>query len=230
MSFTLAFLALLMAAFAGWLVRQSLGAQPWVADSGAATLPLAPRYTPSSVGLLVFLAVATSIFGLTVSAYVMRMAAAPQWDFLPQPPLLWINSALLVLASLALQAAWSAARAAQSLWFARALGFGAACSVAFIAGQLLLWRELGAAGYSMTRYVGSAFFVLMGALHGLHLLGGLYALGRVVQRVQRGATLMQVRAVVGLCAIYWHYLLLVWGVLFTVLFVGAEPLYAWCRS
>jgi cytochrome c oxidase subunit III len=57
----------------------------------------------------------------------------------------------------------------------------------------------------------------MGTLHAVHMLGGLYALP-------------QVREAVGLCAAYWHYLLLVWAVLFTVLFVGAEPLYAWCRS
>ena len=62
------------------------------------------------------------------------------------------------------------------------------------------------------------------------MLGGLYALLRVVLRLQRGVALPQLREAVGLCAIYWHYLLLVWAVLFTVLFVGAEPLYAWCRS
>ena len=231
MTITLAFLALLMAAFAGWLVRQSVGVQPWVADSQTAALP--PQQvsvTASPVGLAVFLAVVTSVFGLTISAYVMRMAAAPEWDFLPQPPLLWINGALLVLASLALQKAWSAARQANAQRFAQSLGFGAACTVAFIAGQVLLWRELSGAGYSMARYVGSAFFVLMATLHALHMLGGLYALLRVVLRLQRGVALPQVREAVGLCAIYWHYLLLVWAVLFTVLFVGAEPLYAWCRS
>src|SRR5690606_13326056 len=163
MTITLAFLAVLMAVFAGWLVRQSVGVQPWIADSGTAALPPQAPITAPPVGLLVFLAVVTSIFGLTISAYVMRMAAAPQWEFLPQPALLWINSGLLVLASLALQAAWSAARHAQQQRFAQALGFGAACTVAFIAGQILLWRELSAAGYTMARYVGSAFFVLMGA-------------------------------------------------------------------
>jgi cytochrome c oxidase subunit III len=230
MTITLAFLALLMALFAGWLLRQTVGARPWIADSGAAALPAAPGFTAPRVGLVVFLAVVTSIFGLTISAYVMRMAAAPQWEFLPQPPLLWLNTALLVLASVALQLAWIQARRAQPQRFAQALGFGGACTVAFIIGQLLLWRELSDSGYSMARYVGSAFFVLMGTLHAVHMLGGLYALLRVVLRLQRGAALPQVREAVGLCAAYWHYLLLVWAVLFTVLFVGAEPLYAWCRS
>ncbi|MES0874636.1 cytochrome c oxidase subunit 3 [Sinimarinibacterium thermocellulolyticum] len=230
MTITLAFLALLMAMFAAYLVRQSVGVQPWVADALGATRPPGPILSAPSLGLLVFLAVVTSIFGLTVSAYVMRMAAAPQWDFLPQPPLLWINNALLVFASLALQTAWSAARRAQPQRFARGMGFGGACTVAFVAGQALLWRELSGAGYTMTRYVGSAFFVLMAMLHALHMLGGLYALLRVVLRLQRGATLWQLREAVGLCALYWHFLLLVWAVLFTVLFVGAEPLYAWCRS
>jgi cytochrome c oxidase subunit III len=230
MTITLAFLALLMAVFAGWLLRQSIGEQPWIADSGQAALLPPPGFTAPRVGLVAFLAVVTSIFGLTVSAYVMRMAAAPQWDFLPQPPLLWVNSALLVLASVALQVAWMQTRRAQPQRFAQALGFGGACTVAFIAGQILLWRELSGSGYTMARYVGSAFFVLMSTLHVLHLGGGLYALARVVRRIQRGSSLPELREAVGLCAIYWHYLLLVWAVLFTVLFVGAEPLYAWCRS
>jgi cytochrome c oxidase subunit 3 len=230
MTITLAFLALLMAVFAGWLLRQSVGVQPWVADSASAVLSRQAPITAPPVGLLVFLAVVTSIFGLTLSAYVMRMAAAPQWDFLPQPPLLWVNSALLLLASGALHLAWNAVRQAQAQRFAQTLGFGAACTVAFIAGQLLLWRELTGAGYTIVRYVGSAFFVLMGALHAVHMLGGLYALLRVALRLQRGAALSEMREAVGLCAIYWHYLLLIWAVLATVLFIGAEPLYAWCRS
>lgn len=232
MTYTLLFLAILMAVFVGWLVRQSVQVTPWVADTGrGAALRQAPDwFTGPRVGLVVFLAVVTSVFGLTLSAYMMRMAATDDWQFLPMPTSGWFNFAMLVLASVALQTTWSAAKRANDSLFWAALALGTGSTAAFLLGQYLLWRDLVGVGYYASAFVGSAFYALMSTLHGLHLLGGLFALGRVVLRLQQGASLAQMREAVGLCALYWHFLLLVWAVLFGALFVGAEPLYAFCRS
>ena len=63
-----------------------------------------------------------------------------------------------------------------------------------------------------------AFFYLLTAVHGLHLLGGLFVWGKTVTRMARpGAELIDVRSSVELCTVYWHFLLLVWLVLFAVL-------------
>lgn len=232
MTLTLIFLASLMAVFAGWLIRQSVAGTPWVAGS-VHIVPLRavpPGVTAPRVALGVFLAVVTSIFALTISAYMMRMAVSAEWRFLPNPQLAWANTGMLVAGSLGLQIAWMAAARERPNAFWPALTLGSGCSVAFIAGQYLLWRDLLAAGYYMTEYVGSAFFALMSALHGTHLLGGLFVLARMVRRFRRGAPLSQMRETVALCAVYWHYLLFVWVVLYSVLFVGAMPLYAWCRG
>lgn len=232
MTYTLLFLAVLMAVFVGWLVRQSVNHTPWVATAGqGAALRQAPDwFTGPRVGLAVFLAVVTSVFGLTLSAYMMRMAATDEWQFLPMPGSGWLNFALLVLASVAFQATWSAARHANSSLFWAGLALGAGFTTAFLMGQYLLWRDLVSAGYYASAFVGSAFFALMSALHGIHLLGGLFAVGRVVLRLHQGASLQQMREAIGLCALYWHFMLLVWTVLFSALFVGAESLYAFCRS
>ena len=53
---------------------------------------------------------------------------------------------------------------------------------AFLAGQLMVWRQLAAAGYFLTANPANAFFYLITALHGLHLLGGLVAWGRATPR------------------------------------------------
>ena len=63
---------------------------------GALSLP------PVKVGLGVFLAVATSLFALLISAYHMRMVGT-DWVRLPLPRVLWANTAVLVLASVAMQ-------------------------------------------------------------------------------------------------------------------------------
>jgi cytochrome c oxidase subunit 3 len=51
----------------------------------------------------------------------------------------------------------------------------------------------------------------------LHLLGGLWVWGRTTAKVLRGVEVGKVRLSVELCTVYWHYLLLVWLVLFAVL-------------
>jgi cytochrome c oxidase subunit III len=232
MTYTLLFLAVLMAVFVGWLVRQSVNVTPWVANShGGAALYQAPDwFTGPRVGLVVFMAVMTSVFGLTVSAYMMRMAATDDWQFLPQPPLSGFNYGLLVMASVALHATWMATRRDDPRYFWGGLALAAGFSAAFMLGQFLMWRDLVGAGYYASAFVGSAFFALMSALHGLHLLGGLLAVWRIVLQLRRGARLADIRESIGLCVVYWHFLLLVWTGLFVVLFVGAEPLYAFCRS
>ena len=75
MTYTLLFLTVLMAVFVGWLVRQSVNVTPWVANShGGGALYQAPDwFTGPRVGLVVFMAVMTSVFGLTVSAYVAEV-------------------------------------------------------------------------------------------------------------------------------------------------------------
>ena len=48
-------------------------------------------------------------------------------------------------------------------------------------------------------------------------LGGLVAWGRTVSKVWRGVEVAKVRLSVELCAFYWHFLLIVWLVLFSLL-------------
>ena len=95
---------------------------------------------------------------------------------------------------------------------------GAGFALLFLAGQILVWRQLSAAGYFLASNPANAFFYLLVALHGLHLSGGLVALGRSGHRVWRGTSRReQVRHSVGLCAAYWHFLLFIWLVVMALL-------------
>lgn len=232
MTASLLVLTLLIAAFATWLIRQSINVRPWIAESasggGMSSVPAV--VTAPRVGLVVFLAVVTSVFALTLSAYMMRMAATPAWEFLPNAGLAWINTAVLLLASVALQTALGASRRGQPKLMWAGLAAGGLCTLAFIAAQYLLWRQLNGAGFFLATHPAGAFFVLMSTLHALHLAGGLYVLGRAVLRSSRGGAPARLREAMALCAVYWHYLLFVWLVLFGALFVGALPLYELCRS
>lgn len=213
MTITLIFLAVLMALFAGWLLSQSFNVRPWVARSASAP-QMPPAVTAPRVGLAVFLAVATSLFALTVSAYMMRMEVGGDWRSLPAPDLLWINTAILLLGSISLQRAWNAARAGRADALRRNLIAGGAGAIAFIGGQYLVWRQLDAAGYYLDSNPANAFFYLLTALHALHLGGGLVAWAGALSKLRHGAKPEAMRARVELCAVYWHYLLVLWVVLF----------------
>ncbi len=88
---------------------------------------------------------------------------------------------------------------------------------AFLAGQFWAWQQLNASGAFTLANPAYAFFLLLTALHGIHLLGGLWVWARATARVLRGAEVEKVRLSVELCTVYWHFLLLVWAVLFAVL-------------
>ncbi len=218
MTTTLVALAAIMAAIIWWLVRPSIGAQPWVEqrslvpDPGAAGLPL----PTVKLGLAVFLAVATSLFALSISAYLMRREGA-DWRPLAQPMVLWFGTAMLILASVFFQrAAWAAKPGAESR-VKRELLAGGACTFAFLAGQLLAWWQLESAGYYVTTNPANAFFYFLTALHAAHVLGGLFVWGRTSVRVSRGLPAPEFRLSVELCAAYWHFLLVVWIALFALL-------------
>src|SRR6202022_4401830 len=101
-----------IAAIAGWwLSQQRLTAKPWLEEGLNVDLPEQSTsfLPPAKIGLGVFLAVVGSLFALFISAYSMRMNMV-DWRALPMPRLLWFNTAVLVLSSVALQAAYMAAR------------------------------------------------------------------------------------------------------------------------
>jgi len=221
-----------IAAIAGWwLSQQRLGAKPWLEEGvivdfreeSPSSLP------PAKIGLGVFLAVVGSLFALFISAYSMRMNMV-DWRALPVPRLLWFNTGVLLTSSIALQWAHMAARRNDMDGVIIGLCAGGASALIFLAGQLLAWRELSVAGYFLASNPANSFFYLITAVHGLHLMGGLVALGRTTAKVWHGVAVTQVRLSVELCAIYWHFLLLVWLVLLGLLTGWTDNFVDICRQ
>lgn len=217
MTIGLVFLSLLMAVIVWWLFRQTINVQPWQGEIALHELPGGVSTRPAAkTALWVFLAVASSLFVLFVSAYAMRLGLG-DWTPLPRPRLLTLNTALLVGASLAMQWTVYAARRADDDNMQRGLAASGLLTVGFLAGQLIVWRQLNNAGLFAATNAAMAFFYLLTAVHGAHVLGGLVAWVRAWARVRRGSDPDRIRLGVELCATYWHYLLVVWLVLYALL-------------
>ncbi len=235
MAVILLFMAALAILGGWWLSRQGLSGKPWL-EVGAEPGGAAPSPLPTAkVGLGAFMAVAGSMFSLLASAYSMRMGVA-DWRALPLPNVLWISTALLILSCVAMQATAGAARRGQLDEVRSGLLAAGVSAIAFLSVQLMAWRELADAGYFNVTNPASAFFYLVTAVHGLHVLGGLAALGRTAVRAfdlseaSPSDAAARLRLGVELCTLYWHFLLAVWLVLLAFLTPWAGEFVAICRG
>jgi cytochrome c oxidase subunit 3 len=227
----LIFLSVLAMIAAWWLSHQGLVSKPWLEQgtSDALQEAKASSMPPAKIGLGVFLAVVGSFFALFISAYSMRMQL-PDWRTLPVPTILWLNTAVLALSSLALHSAKNAARRRELTDVRMSLVAAGVSALAFLSGQLLAWQQLADEGYRLTANPANAFFYVLTGAHGLHLLGGLVALGRTMEKAWREPIATRLSLSVELCAIYWHFLLLVWLVFLSILTGWASGFIDICRQ
>jgi cytochrome c oxidase subunit III len=219
-------IAMLTAITVWWLLIQRLRDKPWTKQGVVPTSQEGITSSAPKVGLWVFLAVVSSLFGLFASAYSLRMAGhggLASWQQLDEPNLLWINTLILVLASGAMQIARNRIDG-DDLTGGRSYFLAAGIlTLVFLAGQVTAWQQTRASNDLGADSPAFAFFVLLTATHGLHLLGGLFVLGRTTRRLFRRVDASntvargRIRMSVQLCTTYWHWLLLIWLGVFALL-------------
>lgn len=215
MEITLAFMFVMMVIVVGWLSHQ-IFSKPWATEGAIEDADGINHLPATKIGLWVFLAVVSSMFCLFASAYYTRMELI-DWVPVPEPNILWANTALLILASVVMQWTRNISAGEQREKIKLGLVVTAVLSLAFVVGQLIAWQQLNTSGYLLTTNPANAFFYLLTALHAMHLLGGLWVWGRSAVKVFGGIDIAAVRLSIELCSIYWHYLLLIWLALFALL-------------
>ena len=168
----------------------------------------------AKLGVRTVMVVSTVIFSLFVVSYSDRMLIH-DWRSLSEPWLLWVNTLILILTSIIFHRAKVLAdrnefeKTKNSLFVVGFLTF------AFITGQLLVWQYFINLGQYASSNPANAFFYVLTALHALHVLGGLYFWAKTTtQLFKSNYNISKIKQNVELCAIYWHFLLVVWFVLF----------------
>lgn len=224
---TALFIAMLTGITIWWLLVQRLRTKPWIeqgviAGSQDSFTSSAPR-----VGLWVFLAMVSSLFLIFTGAYIMRMdhghgGGMHEWMPIDEPRVLWLNTALLVLASVAMQVSRGAIARGNVAAARKTFAAGGVLSVGFLVGQASAWQSLASSGLYTVETPAYMFFILLTAVHALHLLGGLVVLARAAGRLWKtdpgdAATIGRLDTSVELCTTYWHFLLIVWVGLFWLL-------------
>ena len=158
--------------------------------------------------------------GLVSSYFVLRSAAA-QWPPPLQPRLpvfvTGLNTIVLLASSLAM---WRAVRArSDRAVLSRGLVVAGALGLLFLVVQGLEWVRLVSFGLTVVSGAyGVTFYTLIG-LHGLHVVGALAWLAAVVWRVHSGRALEDGAAGLQACAMYWHFVVALWPVLYVAVYL-----------
>jgi cytochrome c oxidase subunit 3 len=158
----------------------------------------------------------TMLFAGIASAYIIS-SGTPIWVNVALPPILWANTFVLLASSATIERTRRHIERGQEQPARVWIGVTGVLGIAFLVGQLVAWRELVAAGVFLPTTLHSSFFYILTGLHGLHLLGGMTALGYVWAQIVRNRYTARRHEAVSLTAMYWHFMDGLWVFVFLLL-------------
>jgi cytochrome c oxidase subunit III len=188
-------------------------------DSGSSgplhPVPRRAYFTALQLGL----AAIVMFFMALASSYIVRKGLGNDWQQTPMPRVIWFNTAVLLISSITMIVARQkldrGERDAFQSWWWLTTGLG----VLFLAGQIVAWRQLQAAGLLLSTNPSSSFFYVLTAAHGTHLAGGIFGLFYVMFRPWKRSRISQATAA-ELTSIYWHFMDGLWVFLLLLLTLG----------
>jgi cytochrome c oxidase subunit III len=182
------------------------------------------RYPPDRyrIGIWVAIGSILMLFVALTSAYIVRSASGNDWQPIVMPRVLWLSTGLILISSITIELSRRSLKQNRDAGYGRWLSITTALGLGFLASQLLAWRQLARQGVYMASNPYNSFFYLFTAAHGLHLLGGIMALGYLLARTTRKRVTVEgeLRRVgaANAATIYWHFMDGLWVALFFLLF------------
>lgn len=182
------------------------------------------QFIPAKSRLLTgfLLLVVVMTFGGLMAAYVVLATnRSLEWQPFALPIQIWISTAIIIASSITYHFAKTKLqydqREVAKRWFIITTILGAA----FISSQILSWLELTKRGLYMQGNPYAGFFYILTAVHAVHVLGGIIALGSVLLRVWHPISNEQAiakrKAIAEVVGWYWHFMGGIWIVLFLLL-------------
>jgi cytochrome c oxidase subunit 3 len=172
----------------------------------------------SFTGLWVGLAAIVMFFAAFTSIFIV-LRTSREWVHTPLPAMIWVNTAMLVISSGALEMARRGLRSGHRTAFNVYWTAGTVLGVGFLVGQYVAWQQLMSAGLHVSSNPSSAFFYVLTATHAAHILAGVLALIYVNVQALRLRLGPGKRTVADLSAVYWHFVDGIWLYLLVLLAV-----------
>lgn len=163
-------------------------------------------------------------FAGLVSAFLVLRLAAPMWPppLQPRLPVLvtGLNTLVLLGSSVMLRGAMRAHRRRNGAGLRRGLALTAALGALFLAIQGYEWARLLHYGLTLSSGVyGATFYTLIGT-HAAHVMGALVWLGVTLALAARGSLPDGRTGLLRACAIYWHFVVALWPVLYVAVYLA----------
>ena len=192
----------------------------WGGGSGGGASRGASR-AASFTGLFVLLAASTMAFAAFTSAFVVRrgLSDMDDWVSVHYPPILFLNTAILLASSFVLDLSRRALKAGDRSKFNFCWSAATALGVLFLAGQAAAWYQLKQTGVFIATNPASSFFYVFTAAHAFHLIGGVAALVYVDVQALRLRLGPAKRTAIDVTAIFWHFLDGLWLYLMVLFYV-----------
>ncbi len=178
---------------------------------------------PQKFALFVACASMMMMFAGLTSAYIIRQAAG-NWLEFTLPRLFYINTGVILLSSVLLQASYIAFERENALLYRVLMALGFITGLAFLVLQYQAWQVMDLNGVRFDGNPSGSFVYVLSGIHALHLLGGMAAL--VVALMH--AFLLPVRFTprrklrFELTLIFWHFVDVLW-IYLLLFFILQQP-------
>jgi heme/copper-type cytochrome/quinol oxidase subunit 3 len=186
-----------------------------------------PRATSVTIpierfGTWLFLASEVMFFSGLIGAYIVIRAGAVSW---PVPgsvlniPVTAINTFVLICSSVTMVRALYSVRRGDQRHFRINLAATFLLGCLFLSVQMYEYRQLLHEGFTpQSSLFGTTFYTLTG-FHGAHVFGGVVTLLALLIMAWRGAFSADHNLAVECAGLYWHFVDLVWILLFTIVYL-----------
>ena len=182
--------------------------------------------------VIIIFGIATVLFSLIFTAYIYSIPPGQDTMYLLKPNLLWANTIILFFVAYFFSRIIKDLEKKETSKVKKNLIIVGGLSYIFLFGQLIFWTQLMKSGNYVTTNTYFSSFYIFTAIHGLHLLGGLFFWGKVSSRVLKLEQNKILDEEKNISALSWYctFLLVVWLGFFLMIYVFNDTFIDWCKS
>ena len=190
------------------------------------------NFSNQTSAVIIIFGVSTVLFSLILTGYLYTIPPEQDTRFLFKPNLLWINTIVLFFVAYFFGKITNDLQKNNISKIKKNLILVGGLSYIFLFGQIFFWYQLMQdEKFVSTNSYFSSFYIFT-ALHGLHLLGGLFFWGKVCSKILKleQSEIINQKKNISALSLYWTFLLIVWLIFFSTIYVFNDAFIAWCKA
>ena len=182
--------------------------------------------------VIIIFGVSTAIFSLIFTAYLYSIPPEQDTTLILKNKLLWINTLVLIFVTYFFSKISKDLTNKFTNKIKNKMIAVGVFSYLFLVLQIIFWYQLMTEGHFVTTNTYFSSYYVFTALHGLHLLGGLFFWGKISSRIfeLKEEDYFKEKSNLQALSIYWLFLFIVWLVFFALMFIYNDSVIAWCKE